>query len=138
MLSGTGSSLLMLDYPIAALTSVVLGFSSASPVETLTVADPYSVVFAVGERSLERTDGGVFGEYGKPRCVHVTYNTQADLPTDVALAVKRVVAQIYRQRGSEDAKTESVGGYSRVLADLAATDPIWLQAVQRHARGVFV
>lgn len=135
---GTGSALLTVDYPIAALTSITLGHNPASPIETLTVNDPSLLVFATGDRTIERVDGGTFGEYRKPRYIHVTYNAEADLPVDVAIAVKRLTAQLYRQRGSEDAQTEAVSGYSRTMADLATTDPIWRQTVQRHARGVFL
>lgn len=136
--AGTGSTLLVLDYPIAALTSVKLGFNASAPDETLSVSDPTVLVFGLGERTLERVDGGLFGEYGRPRSVHVTYNTQADLPTDVALAIKRVVAQLYRQRGSEDATQESVDGYARTLADLTAKDSVWARTVLQHQRVTFL
>jgi len=54
----------------------------------------------------------------------------------VQLAIKRVVAQIYRQRGSEDATREQIGPYVRNLSDLVTTDPLWRRAVAGNTRRV--
>lgn len=53
------------------------------------------------------------------------------------MAVLRVIAQAFRQRGSEDASSENVSGYARTMANLAAQDELWLAAVRGHKRGVF-
>lgn len=125
----TGGPEIFLDYPVAVLTSVNLGYDPANPAETLDVADKNVVTYAVGSRRLSRTDGGVFGVAGKPRYVQVVYNHQADLPEPAKLAIKRVCALIYRQRGSEDAAEETIGGYSRRMAkfgrEFVDDDPTW-------------
>lgn len=134
---GTGSDSLWLDYPIATLTSVKIGRNPATPDETVTVGDVDVLAVDVGARRVVRVDGGEFGELDAPRVVHVTYDTADDLPADAQLAVLRVIAQVYRQRGSEDASSETVSGYARTMANLAAQDALWLAAVTAHKRGVF-
>lgn len=130
--AGTGRRLLFLDYPVAALTSVLLGPDHANPSETLDVADQAALVWSVGSNELERIDGGAFGCVDQPRFVKITYNAQADLPSDAALAVLRVTAAIWRQRGAEDVTAERVGGYSADLAPVAASDPIWQAVVDQY------
>lgn len=134
---GTGGPELWLDYPVGALTSLKIGRSVATPDETLSVGDVDVLSVATGDRRLVRVDGGIFGDLDVPRIVHATYDTAADLPEDAQLAVLRVIAQVYRQRGSEDATSENVSGYARTMANLAAQDAIWLAAVAAHKRGVF-
>lgn len=135
---GTGLPDLYLDYAISALTTVKLGFDSSDPVETLDPTDIDELTFAVGKRRLTRTDGGLFGRAGKQRYIEIKYNHQADLPEDAQLAVKRLVAQIYRQRGSEDATFEAFGQgqYQRRMANIADEDPLWLRTVAAHRRMV--
>jgi hypothetical protein len=134
---GTGTDTLFLDYPVASLTSVKIGRDVNAPTETLDVADVDVLVYAAGEREIRRTDGGTFGELDAARCVHVTYATEDDRPDDAKLAVKRVVAQLYGQRGSEDAASETVDGHQRQMADLAATDAVFCAALRTHRRHVF-
>jgi hypothetical protein len=136
----TGSADLYLDYPIVALTSVLLGYTASSPDETLTVADHAVLVYAVGERRLSRTDGGRFGRVGQSRYVQVTYDFGADLPTSAKLGVMSVVATAYRRRGAEAEKSETLGSfYSHTLVDDVATaDPFWTMAVAASRRTVFV
>lgn len=129
---GTGGTSCWLDYPVAALTSVLLGYNPADPIETLAVADPAVLVWQVGRKRLTRVDGGSFGAFGAPLYVQVTYDAAADLPTDAALAVLRVTAAIWRQRGAEDVSAERVGGYSAELEKVAEGDPVWQMAVQQY------
>lgn len=130
---GTGTDRIVLDYVVAALTSVKIGRDSSAPNETLDITDVDVLAYAVGKRTLVRVDGGSFGGRGEPRVVHVTYNAAADLPDFCKLAVKRATALIYRQLGSEDAASESIAGYSRTMAkfgrDFVDDDPIWKMAV---------
>lgn len=139
---GTGSAELYLDYPVAVLTSVKLGYDPAVPDETLTISDKNVLVYVAGERRLVRTDGGTFGSVGQARYVQVIYDYGADLPPEAKLAIKSVTALSYRRRGSEEMKSETVGGfYSWTSADLsaiAAADPFWKSAVAANARGQFV
>lgn len=135
---GTGSRDLYLDYAISGIDSVTLGFDISDPVETLDPTDIDELTFGVGSRRLTRTDGGLFGVAGKQRYVHVQYDHQADLPQDAQLAIKRLVGQIYRQRGSEDATFESLGQghYQRRMSNIAGDDPLWLLTVAAHRRMV--
>lgn len=133
---GTGCADLFLDYPISDITTVKIGYDTSDPVETLDPTDIDELTFGAGSRRLTRTDGGIFGLAGRKRYVHVTYDHQDDLPGNAKLAIMRVVAQVYRQRGSEDAKYENVGGYIRSLSHLIAEDPIWQRAVAANQRTV--
>lgn len=137
VLDGTGLPELFLDYDIQALTSVVIGADPTDPVETLDVNDRWALAWRAGNARLARIDGGVFARYGAPECVHVTYDAKADLPADVTLLLHRVVATIYRQRGGEDARTESAGGASTELAQLVAGEPLWDATVNAHRRRRF-
>lgn len=131
---GTGGNKLFLDYPVATVTTIALGLDSATPDDTLDPAKVTVIVWGVGSRRLMRTDGGVFGVRGVPRYVHVTYDTQADRPPDAGLAIKRAVATVYRQIGSEDASSEKIGGFSHTLAQAMADDEVWQSAVAAHRR----
>lgn len=130
VLDGTGSARLYLAYPIAVLTSIVLGYDPAAPEETLDVANKLVVVYGVGSRIITRTDGGRFGTVRQPRFVEVVYDHQGDLPANAQLAIKSVAATAYRRRGSEEAQQESVGAYSRTMLEhVAEDDPFWPMAV---------
>jgi len=133
---GTGCADLFLNYPISDVTTVTIGYDTSDPVEILDPTDIDKLTFGTGSRRLTRTDGGIFGLAGKKRYVHVTYDHQDDLPGNAKLAIMRVVAQVYRQRGSEDAKYENVGGYIHNLSHLIAEDPIWQRAVAANQRTV--
>lgn len=134
---GTGAPELWLQYPIAAITAITIGRNPAAPTETLNPASLDVLAYAVGDRRVVRVDSGTFGELDAPRVVHVTYSTGDDLPAGAQLAVLRVLGQVYRQRGSEDAASENASGYARTMADLAGKDGAWVAAVQAHKRGVF-
>lgn len=129
---GTGTGLLVLDYPIAALTSVLLGPDATAPAETLTVADVNVLRFAPGKATLYRVDGGTFRQNGEPRVVHVTYNAAADLPADAALAIQNVAVSIWRRRGSEDVTSDRLGGFSADYLSIAQADPLWQLALKAH------
>jgi hypothetical protein len=135
-LDGTGSAHVFLDYPISALVSAILGFDPSDPVETLDTTDLEIMTFTAGHRRLTRSDGGTWGIVGAPNYVQITYDTQADLPEEAQLAIKRAVGQVYRQRGSEDATSETIGAYRRDLSNLIADDPLWTRAVAAHRRWV--
>jgi hypothetical protein len=133
---GTGTADLYLDYPVSALTSVILGFDPTKPDETLVVSDKTVINFATDSRRISRTDGGTFGRTGQSRIVQVVYNFGADLPDSAKLGIKSVCAIAYRRRGSEEVKSESVGAfYSRTLVeDIAQFDPFWQAAIAVNRR----
>jgi hypothetical protein len=51
--------------------------------------------------------------------------------------VLRGIAVVWGQRGSEDASSESVGGFSADLVSAIASDPVWKMVVDAH-KAVFV
>lgn len=106
---GTGSSRLYLTYPVATLTSVTLGYGSS---EVLDLTSRSAVVYTVGSRVVTRTDGGWFGAVGQAGYVTVVYDHLGNLPADAKLPIMEVVASLYRNRGSEGMKSETVGEYS--------------------------
>mgnify|MGYP001563856679 CR=1 FL=1 len=122
---GTGTASLFLDYPATAITSVKLGYDPAVPDETLDPADKTVVIWGAGADRLTRVDGGVFGTLDQPRYVQVVYTTGELFPAPARLAVLRGTATVYRQRGSEDARAERIGGYSTDLAKLLEDHPEW-------------
>jgi hypothetical protein len=133
VLDGTGTRSLFLTYPIAALTSVKLGYDSTSPDETLDLTNKRVVVYGVGSRVITRTDCGRFGWVGQPRYVEVVYDHQGNLPADAKLPIMEVVASIYRNRGSEGMRSETVGSFYSYTRDdvqaVAATNENWKLAV---------
>lgn len=138
---GTGTERLYLDYQIASatgVTSILIGQDPATPTETLDPTDIDVISYSADSRQILRTDGGRFARAGRARVVQVTYDHAADLPDDARLAILRVAAQVYEQRGREDAKTEKLGDLSSAMAHLITDDPIWSQAVARHSRLVLV
>jgi hypothetical protein len=135
---GTGSAELYLDYPISDVTSISIGFDSSDFEDTLDPDDPDIVVWGAGSRKIERVDGGIFGRLGKPRYLTIVYDFQADLPEEAQMAIKRVVGQIYRQRGSEGATREQIGSYIRTMAKQVKDDPLWRRAVAGNTRRVLV
>ncbi len=108
---GLKDSALFVDYPIAALTSIVADAS------TLDVADTDVIKFVIGDRRIVRVDGGRFGiRLDEPHAVVVTYDTQTDQPRSAVLAVKRIVSAVFNQRGTEGAKILIEHPTERVLA----------------------
>lgn len=131
-LDGTGRTTLYLPYAVASLTSVKLGYDVNNPDETLAVNDQTKLVWTVGSSRLTRVDGGGFGWVTQPGYVTVVYNTKADLPAGAGLAILHGIAVLYRQRGSEDVKSEGVGGTRSDLAAVFEGDPVWERAVRAH------
>lgn len=129
---GTGTPRLYLDYPITALTSVVLGLDTSDPDDTLDVADKTELAWQVGGERLVRTDGGTFGSFGSPDYVHITYDAAADEPRDAALAITQAAAMLYRRFGSEGLTGESIGPHRADFAALFRDDPTWKRAVDAH------
>lgn len=123
---GSGSSSLWLHYPVSSVASVTLGADHEAPAETLGGAD---LAVSTGSRRIRRRDGCAFGALDAPGFVRVTYDAGADLPLGAGLAVVRVTAAVYRQRGSEDVKSERTGSYSSELVAVADSDPLWQAAV---------
>lgn len=131
---GNGAAELFLDYPIAVLSSCVIGADPLAPDETIDTTDKSVLRFAVGRRRLARVDGGHFGAADDPRVVHVTYNAAADLPKAAAAAVLAGCQVIVARLGSEGVASERIGAYSIdyanfVTADMA-NDPMWKLGVQ--------
>lgn len=131
---GTGTCELYLDYGITTLTSITLGFDHSEPDETLLVGD---LIYSTNARRIVRLDG-VFGCFGAPRYVKVTYDAAADLPADAADAIYQAAAAEYRRRGGEGVKSETMGPYSVSYFDAQTTTitDVWRTAIGNHMRGV--
>lgn len=137
VLDGSGSPRLYLAYPIDAVTSVKLGYDSAAPDETLDATNKKVVAFGQGSRVLTRTDGGWFGTTSQRRYVEVVYDHQGYLPEDAKLPIMEVVAALYRNRGQEGMRSETVGAfysYTRDtdIATVAESNPLWQLSVQAN------
>lgn len=130
---GTGTPELFLDYPATSLVSIKLGFDPTDPDDTLDVTDPDVVKIDPRIRQrLVRTDGESFGELGAPLSVQVVYATADDVPNDASIAVLRVAAALYNNRGAEASTAERLGSYSIDLEAIAKADPVWQAAVAAH------
>ncbi len=63
--------------------------------------------------------------------IKVTYVAQEDTPELAKQAVRELVANMYRRRGSEDARSEHIGSFEHVLIrDIERESIIWQYAVQ--------
>lgn len=139
---GTGSTRLYLAYPLAedGLIAVTLGYNSAAPTETLNVADRSVLVYGEGSRCISRVDGGKFGRVGQPRYVEVEYEHLGNLPEDAKLPIMEVVASVYRNRGSEGMKSETVGSFYSYTRDdvqaASAANVHWQLAVAGNTPAV--
>ena len=131
---GTGDELLILDYSINDLTAIAIGTDPATPDETLDPDDFTLVAWRAGERWIRRVDGGVWGCRDEANVVRITYDAAADLPQMPGLAIKRVAAAIYRQRGAEDATSEQTSTWLRNLkfGNTSASDIIWDLALRPY------
>lgn len=135
ILADPWSTRLDLDYPIASITSIVVGLDVSAPDETLVPGAATSVVWYAGRREIIRTDGGFWG-HARPRWVKVVYSTQNDRPADAKLAVKRRVARLYNERGKEGFTSVTRGERSWSMAGQSADDEdsVWREAVRNHQR----
>jgi hypothetical protein len=77
---GTGSANLYLDYPVAALTSVKLGYDPASPDETLDVTSKLVIVFSSDSRRISTDRWRKVREARPVSLRQVVYDNGADLP----------------------------------------------------------
>ena len=118
---GTGTARLYLNRPILAVTSIKLG------VDKLDTLDVQYVMYEVGKRRLYRTDGN-FPE--GPFRVWVSYNYAENKPTAARNAILEVAAMVYRRRGSEDARSETLGPFSHSLAQAAEESVQWSKAME--------
>lgn len=128
----TGGPDLWLDYPVAALATVItLGYASPWD-ESLDPSATSVISYQVGSRRVSRVDGGKFGALGRPNYVRVTYDTADELPEDVRLAIMRVTAAVWRESGGGEATSERVLPDTEALPLAADADPFWQAALASH------
>jgi hypothetical protein len=132
--NGTGDDLLYLDYAITTIASIIIGPDPLDPRESLDPDAVDVVAWRAGERWIRRVDCGVWGCRDEPNAVRITYDAAADLPLSPALAIKRVAAAIYRQRGAEDVTSEQTSTFLRSLkfGNASAGDIIWDLALRPY------
>lgn len=129
----SGGPVLFTDYPMAAVTSLKLGYDPAAPEETIDPADRTKVVWGAGDRRIARVDGRWFGCLGRPRYVEIVYDAQDDLPEDAKLAILRVTAAVFRESDVGEATVErKVDETLAELPRVADRDFVWRQAVAAH------
>ena len=130
---GTGKSPVWVDYPVATVTTVVLGRDVASPAETIDPTDVDKLIWQVGSRRLRRPFGSL-GVSGAPGFVHVTYDTQDDRPADVDLAIKDVATTVWRQRGSEAMRSKRFATEGATFRKAIKDNPLWNAALAANKR----
>lgn len=123
---GTGSDRLFLHYPIVGATVI-----ASITVDGETVAST-DYAYADGGRRVWRLDDQVFGEFGAPDAVVVTYKSAADWPPAAKVAVLRVAAALFNTRGSEEARDERVGPFGTSYIRAAEEDPVWQSVLRSH------
>lgn len=134
--NGTGRIWTWAQRPIATLTTVLIGQNLAIPDETLTVADPTVIVVDPKRpRRIQRTDGSIFP--AALRNVSISYIPADNVPADIAMALIEGVAFLYRRRGSEDAKSESISGFSHTLQNELRECPAWMAVIDRKRKPAF-
>lgn len=138
--------LLFVDYPVDAITDIVIGPDIANPTDTLDVTDATQVVWREGSRQIVRMDD--FWRLPAPWCaapsfVQVTYDTQEDLPPDAAAAVLSLAATGWNtsRTASGTIQSEQLDNYQVTYAlardamtIVAQQSPAWAIAVARHRR----
>jgi hypothetical protein len=133
---GQGSRRLVLNYPIKAVTSVVIGRDLSAPEVTLDVTDPLVVMFR--GRELLRNDGlGWKLPSHHPSFVKIVYNSLDDVPTDATEAVLSLAGMMYQRVGIEGLKSETLDNYSASFltqTDFDTEVPGWTLAVEHHKR----
>ncbi len=135
--AGTGTTNLWLDYDIDTVTGIAVG---RNPTSTIAIdpADGTIVSWQAGTSVITLVNGDVWGKRDDPALVRVTYNTLADLPSHAKLAVLYASTVLYRQFGSEDAKSERVAAYERELAPAMRGNSIWESAIETLRVRTFV
>lgn len=131
--NGSGRSWHWVSRPITSLTAVQIGQDPALPTETLVVSPPTTVtVDARKPRRVVRVDGSIFP--AGIANVFVSYTPADNIPASASMALVEACAFLYRRRGSEDAESESAGGFShRLLTDLMKC-PAWAAFVGRFRK----
>jgi aspartate/methionine/tyrosine aminotransferase len=132
ILDATGRMTLFVAYPVKAVTLITLGYDPAAWVESIDATDVKKVTWQAGSARITRVDGGRFGCAGWPNYVRVTYTAQAEVPDDVALAITRVVAALYREAGVPESTAERTLTDTQELPTVADRDPVWQAAVAAH------
>lgn len=131
--NGSGRTWVWVTRPIATLTTLLVGPDKNNPLETFTVTDVNSVaVDPRRTRRIVRTDGAIFP--AGVANIWVSYTPADNIPFGATAALIEGVSMIYRRRGSEDAKSESVNGFSHTLEQDLMNLPAWKAWVNRWRR----
>lgn len=122
--AGTGTALLWLDYPIDDVLELSLG-RDANTAVILDPSDVSIVSWQIGRNLIARVDGEIWGVRDDPAVVRIKYAAQADKPLQAKLAVLYASTVLFRQFGSEDAKSERIATYNRELSTAMRGNSIW-------------
>lgn len=131
--NGAGRAWTWVARPIASLTAVYIGQDPNAPDETLTVSPATTVVVDPRKkRRVVRVDGAIFP--AGIANVYISYSPADNIPASASMAIVEACAFLYRRRGSEDAESESAGGFAhKLLTDLNKC-PAWALYVGRNKK----
>lgn len=113
--------LLMRQYPITSITTIVIDETTEFPsgADTLATLGFYIDTDAVG--NIINTNVWPCGD---PQNVEITYVAGfTTIPFDLQLAVTALVSLRWNSKGTEPYKSEKIGGYSYTLKDLEENNP---------------
>jgi hypothetical protein len=122
--SGGGfKNLLLRQYPINSITTVVIDGTTKYPSGSSTLAD---VDIYIDDAISGNLINANYWNSGDPQNIQVTYNAGfATIPHDLQLAVAGLVANRWNQKKNctFGFKSEKIGNYSYTLADVSAENP---------------
>jgi hypothetical protein len=124
---GEGSYIVYTNRPIKSLTELVI----VRPDDDTTIEYDYDINNDITWREGERRIVSHTTPFpNRKDNIKITYVAQADQPEIAKQAVRELVANIYRRRGSEDARSEHIGSFEHVLIrDISKETIIWQFAV---------
>lgn len=136
--SGDQGTVLNLRRPASSITAIKVSAASdpANPDDTIPVADVR--IDPVNDRRVVRFQDGVFpvGVFN----LFVTYEAKANQPAREKEAVKEAAAMLYRIRGSEHVRSQSLGDLGSEVLEIdrrLESLPMWRAAVE-HQKPVFI
>lgn len=113
--------LLMRQYPINSITTVIIGDTTEFPSGADTLAD--QGFYIDNEQAGNIINTGRWPR-GDPQNIQITYNAgYTAIPWDLELVALGLIALKWNKKGTEHLKSEKIGNYSYTLADLNERNP---------------
>lgn len=122
-------NLLLRQYPINSIATIVIDETTTFPDGTNTLAD---LGFYIDEEiagNIIYTNGWACGD---PHNIQITYNAgYGDVPVDLQLAAMQLGSLQWNLKGKEGYKSEKIGEYSYTLSDLSTNLPFGNSTIQQ-------